>query len=61
LAAPGASSAKGESGIGLGRKDGKPVIVIMVERLTPGLMTRLPKAVEGHPVVVEESGEISAF
>jgi hypothetical protein len=52
---------KGVSGIGLGQKDGKPAIVIMVEKLTPELKTRLPKAVEGHPVVVEESGEISAF
>jgi hypothetical protein len=51
----------GVTGMGIGRRDDKPAIVIMVKQLTPELKARLPQALEGHPVVVEQSGEISAF
>ena len=34
--------------------DGRPVIVIFVEKLTPELVAQLPKEIEGHPVVVRE-------
>ena len=51
----------GVSGLGIGDKDGNPAIVIMVRQLTPDLKTRLPRALEGHAVVVEQSGEIVAF
>lgn len=51
----------GISGIGIGDKAGKPAIVIMVKQLTPELKALLPQAIEGHPVVVEQSGEIRAF
>ena len=51
----------GVSGLGIGDKDGSPAIVIMVRQLTPDLKARLPRALEGHPVVVEQSGEIVAF
>ena len=51
----------GVTGIGIGTKEGKPAIVIMVGELTPELKTSLPQSLGGHPVVVEESGEISAF
>lgn len=51
----------GVTGLGIGDKDGKPAIVIMVRQLTPDLKTRLPEALEGHPVVVQQSGEIVAF
>jgi hypothetical protein len=51
----------GVTGLGIGDKDGKPAIVIMVKELTPDLKARLPEALEGHPVVVEQSGEIVAF
>lgn len=46
------------TGIGIGGKDGKPAIVIMVKQLTADLIARLPKTLEGHLVVVEETGDI---
>jgi len=51
----------GVSGIGIGSKDGKPAIVVMVERLTPALTTSLPRSLEGYPLVVEQSGKIVAY
>jgi hypothetical protein len=50
----------GVTGLGIGRKDGKPAIVILVKQLTPDLQARLPRSLSGHPVVVEQSGEIVA-
>ena len=50
----------GVTGIGIGSKDGKPAIVIMVRQLTPAVKERLPRSLNGHPVVLEESGEIVA-
>src|SRR4051812_40570239 len=49
------------TGCGVGEHAGKLVIVIMVKALTPEVKASLPKALDGHPVVVEVSGEISAF
>jgi hypothetical protein len=51
----------GITGVGIGAKEGKPAIVVMVGELTPELKASLPQSLAGHPVVVEESGEISAF
>ena len=51
----------GVVGVGIGNKDGKPAIVVMVKQLTPELKRRLPQTLEGCPVVVEQSGEIIAF
>jgi hypothetical protein len=51
----------GVTGLGIGSKDQNPAIVVMVKHLTPELKARLPKSIDGHPVVVEESGEISAL
>ena len=51
----------GVSGVGVGQSDGKSAIVIMVKQLTPDLKARLPRTLEGHAVVVEQSGEIVAF
>ena len=40
-------------------EDGKtPCLKIMVARRTPQLERRLPKALEGYPVVIEETGVI---
>ena len=33
----------------------------MVKQLTPDLKGALPQVIEGHAVVMEQSGEISAF
>ena len=51
----------GVTGLGIGDKDGRPAIIMMVRQLTPDLKARLPRVLEGHPVVVEQSGEIVAF
>ncbi len=51
----------GVTGLGIGDKHGKPAIVIMVRQVTPDLKARLPRVLEGHPVVVEQTGEIVAF
>lgn len=51
----------GVTGVGIGQHGGRPSIVVMVARLTAELAARFPQELEGHPVVVEESGEIVAF
>lgn len=51
----------GVTGLGIGEQQGRPAIVVMVERLTPALKALLPRVLEGHPVVVEQSGKIVAF
>lgn len=51
----------GVTGVGIGEKDGKPAIIVMVRELTQDVGSRLPQVIEGHPVVVEQSGEIIAF
>lgn len=51
----------GVTGLGIGDKDGKPAINIMVRQLSPDLKVRLPRVLEGYPVVVEQTGEIVAF
>jgi hypothetical protein len=41
--------------------DGRPCIVVMVVKRTPGLDARLPRTLEGWPVGIDESGEIRAM
>jgi hypothetical protein len=48
----------GVVGVAEGERDGQPVVQILVERRTPGLLARLPATLDGHPVVVIETGEI---
>ena len=38
--------------------DGRPCIKVMVIEKTPELEQKIPKALEGHPIVIEETGEI---
>jgi hypothetical protein len=38
--------------------DGRPCIQVYVARKTDELARRIPKMLEGHPVIVEESGFI---
>lgn len=38
--------------------DGAPCFVVMVSALTPALRDSLPKALEGWPVRIDETGEI---
>jgi len=39
-------------------EDGRPCITVMVIESTPALEAKIPKAIEGYPVVVEAGGEI---
>lgn len=49
----------GVTGVAIGAlDDGRPCIVIYVKQLTDQLRAKLPTALEGHPVRIEESGEI---
>ncbi len=51
----------GAVGVGLGLQDGKPAIVFMVDQKTPETLAGLPHDIDGHPLVVEEVGEITAY
>ena len=48
----------GVVGIGQGISQGKPCFRIYVDKLTPELSAKIPKEIEGYPVVVLETGEI---
>jgi hypothetical protein len=48
----------GVVGVSEGVRDGQPVLQILVVRRTPELLARLPQALDGHPVVVVETGVI---
>lgn len=49
------------TGVGIGERGGRPTIVVMARQLTRALRTALPAQLDGHPVVVEEIGEVTAF
>lgn len=51
----------GVIGVGEGRKDGKPAIMILVDTLTPELRSSLPETVEGYSVIIEETGTVRAL
>lgn len=51
----------GVVGIGIGEVKTKKVIKVMVEKRTPELEKKIPKQIEGYPVVIEETGKIQAF
>jgi hypothetical protein len=50
----------GVVGVGEGRRAGAPAVQVLVVRRTPELERRLPKALEGFPVDVVETGVIEA-
>ncbi len=50
----------GVVGVGIGELGKKPALVVMVVKKTPELEQKIPKMVEGYPVVIEETGEIRA-
>ena len=54
-------SIPGVVGTGIGDCGGKPCIKVFVQRKTPALVQRIPAALEGFPVAVEETGEIRAL
>jgi len=48
----------GVVGVAQGAKDGHSVVQILVERRTPELIEKLPRTLDGYPVVVVQSGEL---
>ncbi len=58
--APALLEVPGVVGLSEGVREGRPVVQVMVVRRTPALDARLPATLEGHPVVLVESGEIRA-
>lgn len=48
----------GVEGTAQGELDGKPCVIIYVNELDDRLRQQLPGALEGHPVKIEEVGEI---
>jgi hypothetical protein len=50
----------GVVGVGAGGSAAAPAVVVMVRTLTPALRRALPKTLDGVPVTVEESGDITA-
>jgi len=44
-----------------GLDDGKPCIKVYVIEETPELRRKIPRALHGYPVVVEQTGEIRAL
>jgi hypothetical protein len=51
----------GVTGVGIGERDGRAVIVVMVTTTASQLESQIPKSLDGFAVVLEVSGEISAF
>ncbi len=54
-------SVSGVVGTGQGLCDDKPCIKIFVVKETPEMEQKIPRMLEGYPVVIEETGEIRAF
>jgi len=48
----------GVNGTGEGEQDGKPAVIVFVERKSATIEEKIPKTVEGFTVVIEEIGEI---
>jgi hypothetical protein len=53
-------SIPGVVGAGQGLYQDKPCIRVFVIKKTPDLEQKLPKILEGYPVVIQETGEIKA-
>jgi hypothetical protein len=48
-------------GVAQGESGGRPVIQVLVVHRTPELEARLPRTLDGYPVVIVETGEIRAL
>jgi hypothetical protein len=48
-------------GVAQGESAGQPVIQILIVRHRPELEARLPRTLDGYPVVIVETGEIRAL
>jgi hypothetical protein len=55
-------SIPGVVGVGVGERDGRPVVLVMTDRPAQELEgSGLPSRLEGFPVQLDPVGEISAF
>ena len=54
-------SIPGVVGTGQGLCEGKPCIKVFVIKKTPDLDQKIPKTLDGYPVVIEETGEVKAL
>ncbi len=54
-------SIPGVVGVGIGAVDDDLVIKVLVERKSPQLEKKIPKNLEGFPVVIEETGRFRAL
>ena len=54
-------SIPGVEGVGVGGSEAHPEIIIMVRQHRTEMANTLPKQLNGYPVRVEASGEITAF
>jgi len=54
-------SLPGVVGTGQGLCNGQPCIKVFVDRKTPELEHRIPKNLEGYPVVIKETGKFKAL
>lgn len=54
-------SLRGVVGTAIGACDGKPCIKVLVVKKSPELVNKVPPALEGFQVVIEETGEIRAL
>ncbi len=51
----------GVVGTAIGELDGRPCIRVFVAHKTDELAAGIPASVEGHPVVIEQTGEFRAL
>jgi hypothetical protein len=51
----------GVVGTAIGECEGTPCIKVLVRHMTPDLARRIPSILDGHRVVIEETGEIRAL
>jgi len=51
----------GVVGTAIGESQGQPCIVVFVVEKSDELGRKIPASVEGHPVVVEQTGEFRAL
>jgi hypothetical protein len=54
-------SIPGVVGTSEGKRTGKPCIKVLVIRKTPQLAKKIPSAIEGYDVTVQETGRIRAL
>ena len=51
----------GVVGVGIGEHGGEPCIRVMVDTVSPAVKSGIPDQLGGYPVIVDETGPITAF